>query len=452
MLSIDSIANLFSNKQFKCKSFEVNDETDETIVIIDSSQRSSDIRCPKCGSRVHVHDHPEIRLKDMPFDPDSSQEIIVRTHRYQCQSCKHSFNEEIGFKYPGTRVTRRAAAWIKAFLRHGMTITAVSELIGIHWETISRIHKEVMEEELAKRAEKLLSRNYKPKRLAVDEFAIHKGHTYATCVMDIDEGDVLWIGKGRSIADFSKFFEEIDMEYLSEVEAVAMDMNASYNRLVEQELPHAAIVYDRYHMQAQFGKDVIGSVRLEEARRHQHEAKEIEARITDGMSKAEIREIKDQAKEERRLYRKLKKSRWTLLRNSSNLSEDSAENLEKILEEHHDLAVCYAMKEEMCDLFDLRDPEIAEYMWESWFKAAKESKIPQLVKFARLKEKRIKGLIAHAEHPISTGKLEGFNNKIKVAKRIGYGYRNDEYFFTLVRYSALPSVKCRNVKKKHLKH
>ena len=139
------------------------------------------------------------------------------------------------------------------------------------------------------------------------------------------------------------------------------------------------------------------------------------------------------------------------MRNSSNLSEDSADNLEKILEDHHDLAVCYAMKEEMCDLFDLRDPEIAEFMWESWFKAAKESKIPQLEKFARLKEKRIQGLIAHAEYPISTGKLEGFNNKIKVAKRIGYGYRNDEYFFTLVRYSALPSVKCKKVKKKHLK-
>lgn len=151
----------------------------------------------------------------------------------------------------------------------------------------------------------------------------------------------------KTAALITKFFEEMELEYLSEVEAVAMDMNASYNRLVEQKLPHAAIVYDRYHMQAQFGKDVIGSVRLEEARRHHHEAKEIESRITDEMSKEEIREIKEQAREERRLYRKLKKSRWTLLRNSSNLNEDSAENLDMILEEHHDLAVCYAMKEEI---------------------------------------------------------------------------------------------------------
>ena len=64
--------------------------------------------------------------------------------------------------------------------------------------------------------------------------------------------------------------------------------------------------------------------------------------------------------------------------------------------------------------------------------------IPALVKFAELKRPRLDGLVAHAVFPISTGKLEGFNNKIKVAKRIGYGYRDDEYFFTLIRYLALP--------------
>ncbi len=51
-----------------------------------------------------------------------------------------------------------------------------------------------------------------------------------------------------------------------------------------------------------------------------------------------------------------------------------------------------------------------------------------------LKEKRLPGLVAHAVFPISTGKLGGFNNKVKVAKRIGYGYRDDAYFFSLVRF------------------
>ena len=85
--------------------------------------------------------------------------------------------------------------------------------------------------------------------------------------------------------------------------------------------------------------------------------------------------------------------------------------------------------------------------WRKWFDAAEASGIPALVKFAELKRSRINGLVAHATFPISTGKLEGFNNKIKVAKRIGYGYRDDDYFFTLIRFLALTSVRAESLNK-----
>ncbi len=112
-----------------------------------------------------------------------------------------------------------------------------------------------------------------------------------------------------------------------------------------------------------------------------------------------------------------------------------------ILESHSDLALCHAMKEEMSRLFELRDPDEALRGWTAWFEGAKASGIPALERFARLKEKRLDGLVAHARHNISTGRLEGFNNKVKVAKRVGYGYLDEEYFFTLVRYLSIPSVR-----------
>lgn len=58
-----------------------------------------------------------------------------------------------------------------------------------------------------------------------------------------------------------------------------------------------------------------------------------------------------------------------------------------------------------------------------------------------MKEKHIEGLVAHAKHNITTGKLEGFNNKIKIAKRIGYGYHDEEYFFSLVRCLSIPAIR-----------
>ena len=91
----------------------------------------------------------------------------------------------------------------------------------------------------------------------------------------------------------------MDMDYLSEVEAVAMDMNTSYNALVSEHMPWAQIVYDRYHMQAQFGKDVLGAVRLDEARKHRDNARQLKE---DGRERSEI-------KEEKRLYSEVKRAR-----------------------------------------------------------------------------------------------------------------------------------------------
>ena len=227
------------------------------------------------------------------------------------------------------------------------------------------------------------------------------------------------------------------MDYLSEVEAVAMDMNASYNALVSEHMPWAEIVYDRYHMQAQFGKDVLGAVRIDEARKHNAMAKQMKE---DGCPKKEIRE-------EKRLYSEVKRARWILLAGKDSLSDKDASSLKKILDDHADLALCHAMKEEMSRLFDLRDEDEARKGWTEWFEGARASGIPALVRFAERKEKRLDGLIAHASHPISTGKLEGFNNRIKVAKRIAYGYRDEDYFFSLIQFISIPSVRFQSLKK-----
>jgi Transposase and inactivated derivatives len=254
------------------------------------------------------------------------------------------------------------------------------------------------------------------------------------------KGHVIWAGLGRAKADFEHFFKDIPTDYLEQVEAVAMDMNASYNLLVEQYLPQATIVYDRYHMQAQFGREVIGTTRLEAVKVHRKQADQLIIQA-ECETQNETREMLEaQAKEEKRIASLLKKSRWTLLKNSKKLKDSEQQKLATILESHKEVAICYAMKEEMIRLYELRNEQQARDGWLNWFSAAKASGIPALVKFAQLKEKRLLGLVAHATIPISTGKLEGFNNVIKTAKRTAYGYLNNEFFLRLIRYLSLPKV------------
>lgn len=115
--------------------------------------------------------------------------------------------------------------------------------------------------------------NYKPKYIAIDEFAILKGHKYDTVVLDLELGEAIWIGIGRSKESFRSFFTKKNIQYLSDVKAIAVDMNVAYNQLVKQYLPHVDIVYDRYHMQADYGKNVMGQIRLEIARENHLKAK-----------------------------------------------------------------------------------------------------------------------------------------------------------------------------------
>ena len=441
MLNLDDIKVEFECQGFKGTHLGISPEKDKSVLFMESVRSTKLVRCPACGGAVYIYENGQVKLKDIPFWKDTDHICNFFIHRYRCNCCQETFTEEIPFKYPGTRIPYRAANWIKGFLQQKISIKAIQELTGIHWDTIRKVQKEIMDQAIWERETELKKEGYKPRFLAVDEFAIHKGHRYATCVMDLEQGDILWVGKGRSMKDFEKFFEEMPADSLSAVIAVAMDMNASYNKLVSKHLPKAQIVYDRFHMQAQFGRDVLGVVRLNEARKHNAKAKEILADIPDDTDKETMKSLKQTAKNEKQEYSQLKKLRWTLLTNGDKLSESKTEHLQSILQNHHNLAVCYAMKEEMCRLYTLTDYAQVLDGWTKWFEAAKESEIPALVKFAEQKEKRIPGLAAHAVFPISTGKLEGFNNKIKVAKRIGYGYRDDDFFFTLIRYLSIPSVR-----------
>ena len=86
-----------------------------------------------------------------------------------------------------------------------------------------------------------------------------------------------------------------------------MNMNASYNKLVTKHLTKAQIVYDRFHMQSQFGRDVLGVVRLDEARRHKAKEKEILVNISNDTDKDTMKSLKQEAKSEKQGYSQLKK-------------------------------------------------------------------------------------------------------------------------------------------------
>jgi transposase len=99
----------------------------------------------------------------------------------------------------------------------------------------------------------------------------------------------------------------------------------------------------------------------------------------------------------------------------------------------------YVLKEDLRTLWETRDAAVARHWWKGWYLRAGESGIPSLVRFAKRLARVAEYIINHARHPLHTSLLEGINNKIKVMKRMAYGYRDEEYFFLKIR-AAFPGI------------
>ena len=148
------------------------------------------------------------------------------------------------------------------FSKDIMSVKHLSILTNLSWDAIQEILEEFVDKAIDQRIKDLISSGYKPKRLAVDEFAIEKGHHYATVVIDLNLGEILWIGLGKRIVDFRNFFKEYKPSFYSEIEAFAMDMNAVYNAVVKEFNPKIDIVYDKFHLLKKYNHEVLDSIRI----------------------------------------------------------------------------------------------------------------------------------------------------------------------------------------------
>jgi len=275
-----------------------------------------------------------------------------------------------------------------------MTIQDVARNIGTSWGLIKSIDIEYLE------------RYYKhpnlkdTKRISIDEFAVAKGHKYMTVVYDLDKECAIYIGEGKSRESLEDFWKRLKKSG-AQLDAIATDMSPAFIASVLENQVNPVLVFDRFHIVKLLNEE------LNELRRDLYNQE------TD----IEKREV-------------MKGTRWLILKKGSKLREDKheKERLEEALEVNKPLATAYYLKEELSLLWQQENIDDANTFLDKWIEKAQSSKVPRLVKFAKTLMAHRFGIINWFKHPISTGPLEGFNNKIKVLKRKAYGFRDNDYF------------------------
>jgi transposase len=355
---------------------------------------------PRCGQCLQpsplIHDRRVRVVRDRDLF-ELRVRLQVPIHRVDCLHCGR-VSEHIDWLPPGSRITQRLQTWVEALLQL-LPISHVSQLTGLHWHTIKAIDKRRLQASVG---------TFEPgtvRRLVMDEFALHKGHRYATVIMDAERTRVLWVGHGNSREAIRPFFKLLG-EQCQQIEAVAMDMNTAFDLEVKQHCPQAEVVYDLFHVVARYGRQVIDRIRVDQANALQ------------------------QDKPARKV---VKQARWLLLRNRENLKDSQAVQLQELLAANRPLAIAYVLKDALKEIWYA--PSVLEgwRRWRAWMRQARESGLAPLQHFARNLRRYVRGILASARFPMHTSLLEGVNNRIKVIKRMAYGFRDSEYFFLKIK-------------------
>lgn len=272
-----------------------------------------------------------------------------------------------------------------------MTLSDVAEWTLLSWDTV----KTIVKTHLAKDYGKPLLQGVR--YLGIDEIHLGRKNRFYTIVIDLEDGRILWAKPGRGGAALRGFWRRLRLAK-ARIRAVATDMSAAYWSAVLEHLPNAALVFDKFHVIK------LMNERLDDLRRQM------------------VREA------EGPLKLRIKGTRFLLLRNPENLRKDQIPKLDRALQLNQPLLLGWYLKEELRELWNQPSRQDMEAFMKDWCEKAEQSAIGQLIKMAKTLRLHASGILAYSQHPITSGKLEGINNKIKTLTKRSYGFHDQNFF------------------------
>lgn len=179
-------------------------------------------------------------------------------------------------------------------------------------------------------------------------------------------------------------------------------MEPAYISAVQANLPDATLVFDHFHIIKLFNE------KLTKLRR------DLQREAESGLGKPVLEGI-----------------RWLLLKNPDNMDDtrDERQRLDEALKLNEPLATTYYMKEEIRNIWHQSDKIAAQQALDEWIKKAAASNVNMLKQFSKTLATHRSGILAYFDfNGLSTGPLEGTNNKIKTLHKMAYGFRDIEFF------------------------
>ena len=384
------------NRVEKFKSFTygkaqlVEHDGGPALVVQMVARKDSRPYCSGCLKQGRPYD----RLEERRFEFVPLWGILVflayRMRRVDCKRC--GVTVEMVPWGDGKNQLTTTYRWFLASWAKRLSWSEVGSIFRTSWESVCRAVEHAVEWGLDHRELSGLT------ALGIDEVAWQRGHTYMTLVYDISGATkrLLAVAEHRTEASLRACLEGLGKPACQGVRFVCSDMWQPYLKVIREKLGHAVHVLDRFHVMQQFGK-ALDEIRAEEAKKL----------VKDGYEPV------------------LKKSRWCLLKRPENLTDKQTVKLKELLKYNLRTMRAYLQREDFQRFWEYKSAAWAGKFLDEWTRRVMRSRLEPMKKVARTLRNH-QPLILNwfrARGAISSGAVEGLNNKVKLVTRKSYGFR-----------------------------
>lgn len=353
--------------------------------------------CPTCGAMcVKVHDVRGRQKRDMALRTYQVRLILLK-RRFRCVTCRRSFTEPDSICGRYKRSTKRLREQLAKQAKQ-RPIAHVAHEAGVGPRFVQECLQNAFQEQMtqAGRSGEALSVLPTPRFLGIDEFARRKGHHYDTILCDLVSRTVLEVSEGRKLEDVQKLLERLSEP--EKVEAVSMDMSASFRPAVQLCLPNAQIVVDHFH--------VI-----------QHVMKAFKKIVSSWAHKKEGKAL-------------LQGKQHLFLTPQEDLTDTQAQERAQIGQALPVLEAAWQLKEALRTWYATATATTAAEQLDRWIAQVQQSGFDPLRKalsaFVNWRQE-ILAFFRFLPTRLSNGFVEGKNNRTKALMRQAYGYRNRQH-------------------------
>lgn len=365
----------------------------ESLIIEINPRIGSRGRCPECHRRCPTYDTARsARLFSYVPPWGFPAYYSYKPRRISC------FEHDILTEYlPWVDGKEQMTNTYKTFLgcwAKRLSWAEVAQVFHTSWDTVYKSVKWLVDQGLINRSlDKIES-------LGIDELQVFNGHNYMTLVYQIDRHckRLLWCGQDRTAKTLLKFFRFLGQERAKLIRYICTDMWQPYLKVINKKVPWALNILDRFHIMKKFN-DAVDIIRREESRL------------------------------DHRSEKYLKNARWVLLKREENLTDKQVIKLKDLLERNLKSVKAYLLKTDFVQFWQYDQKDKAGKFLMDWCIRTNRTKLIPMKKVAKMLVNKSDLILNWFDtNPrLSSGIVEGFNNKAKLTIKKAYGFKNEKY-------------------------